>query len=218
MRRSRTSAAIGVIAAIAAIGMTSCGGPVARATAVASCGGDVVIAGQADVARLTGCRSLHDVVIRSGGALELSRLGVETITGDLRIGPTVGVEDVTLAALREVRGELRVVGNGMMQGLFARQLEHAGAIAIDGNAALTTIALPALRDAAGLRVTDNASLELLDLAGLARVDGALVVTGAARLTLLDAPQLHAAGRVELDAPRVPAEIAAALRRGVAPSP
>ena len=187
-------------------------GAAAKPATVARCGDgeDALIASQADVARLAGCTSLHSLTIRSGASLDLARLALVRLTGDLAIGPTVGVEDVSLA-LREVDGAIHVVGNGLMQGLFLRKLERAGAITVDGNAALTTIGLPALATAVSLRVTDNASLELLDLAALTKLDGALVVTGAPRLNLLDAPLLHAAAQVELDAPSVPAETAAALR-------
>ena len=202
MRRSRTSFALVLL---------GCGAAPRPAT-VARCGDaeDALIASQADVARLSRCTSLHTLTIRSGGSLDLAKLPLVQLTGDLKIGPTVGLEDVALS-LREVRGAIHVVGNGLMQGLFLRKLERAGAITVDGNAALTTIGLPALATAGALRVTDNASLELLDLAALTRLDGELIVTGAPRLNLLDAPVLHAAARVELDAPSVPAETAAALR-------
>jgi hypothetical protein len=178
-----------------------------------------VLAAQADIARLAGCASVPGLTIRSGGTLDLSPLrALTTITGDLVIGPTVGVEDVTLGALRDVGGTLHVVGNGVMQGLFFRALTQTGPIEIAGNAVLSTIALPALTAVHGaLRVTGNASLELLDLSALASVDQELVVRHAPRLTLLDAPQLHAAARVELDAPKLPSEVAAALR-AVAPAP
>lgn len=172
-----------------------------------------MIASQADVARLAGCATLHGVTIRSGGALDTSALrALTTITGDLVIGPTVGVEDVTLGALRAVDGAIHVVGNGLLQGLFLPRLERAGRLVLDGNVAITTLSLPRLAAVHGaLRVTDNASLELIDIPALATIDGELVLTSDPKLTLIESGELRAVGRVELDAPRLAAELADRLR-------
>ncbi|HET9625105.1 MAG TPA: hypothetical protein VFP84_27245 [Kofleriaceae bacterium] len=169
--------------------LAACGAPAPAAPVAPACG-DVVIGDQADVARAAGCVALRSLTIRSGAALDLAPLaGLREVTGDVVVGPTVGMEDLSLTGLRTVGGALRVVGNGLAQGIFLRQLERAGAITIDGNPAITTIALPRLTTAAALRVTDNASLELLDLAALTTLGAALVVTGAPRLSVLDAPGL-----------------------------
>lgn len=180
----------------------------------------VVIASQADVARLAGCKALPGLVIRSGGALDVSRLhALVTITGDLVIGPTIAVEEVTLGELRVVSGAIRVVSNGRMQGLYLSRLERAGRITIDGNVAVTTISLPHLETVRGaLAITDNASLELVDLPVLTAVDGELVLVHNPRLALLDAAQLRHAASVQLDAPRLPPETAARLRAVVNASP
>ena len=169
--------------------------PVSRAPA--SCPAQpVVLARQADVARLAGCTTARGVTIRSGAALDLAALGALTaITGDLVIGPTVAIEDITLGELRVVDGAIRVIGNGLLRGLYLPRLERAGAVDIDGNASIATIALPRLEAVHGaLRITDDASLELLDLSALASVDGALVLAGAPGLTLVEAASSSAPRR------------------------
>jgi hypothetical protein len=173
----------------------------------------VVLASQADVTRLASCTTLRGVTLRSGGPLALSALHALTrITGDLVIGPTVAVEDVTLRGLRTVDGTIHIVGNGLLQGVFLPRLERAGRIVVDGNVAITTLSLPRLAVVHGaLRVTDNAGLELLDIPMLASITGELVLTSAPRLTLVESGALRAAGRVELDAPSLSDEVADRLR-------
>gem|GEM_PF-1599639 len=200
-------------ALLASLALAGCT-PAPRAPAPAACPGDtVVIASQADVTRLARCTTLHGVTIRSGGALDTSALrALTTITGDLVIGPTIGVEDVTLGELRVVEGAVHVVGNGLLQGLFLPRLERAGRLVLDGNVAITTLSLPRLAAVRGaLRVTDNASLELIDMPALATIDGELVLTSDPKLTLVESGELRTAGRVELDAPKLAPELADRLR-------
>jgi hypothetical protein len=188
--------------------------PAPASPAPARCPSDaVVIASQADVARLARCQTLHGVTIRSGGALDTSVLrALTTITGDLVIGPTVGVEDITLGELRVVEGAVHVVGNGLLQGLFLPRLERAGRLVVDGNVAITTLSLPRLAAVHGaLRITDNASLELVDIPALAAIDGELVLTSDPKLTLVESGELRSVGRVELAAPRLSAELTDRLR-------
>jgi hypothetical protein len=181
--------------------------------AVACSDARVVLASQADVAALVRCSTLRSLVVRTGARLDLSGLRAPlAITGDLVIGPTVGLEELTLPGVRVVEATVRVVGNGLMQGLFLPGLERAGRIEIDGNVAVTTISLPRLATIAGaLVVTDNASLEMLDLPALTSVDGELVVARNPKLSLLEAPQLRRAATVLLDAPALPDDVAAGLR-------
>jgi hypothetical protein len=207
---ARRVATHGLVVSAALVACT----PAPAAPAPAGCpSGAVVIASQADVARLARCATLHGVTIRSGGALDTSALrALTTIIGDLVIGPTVGVEDVTLGELRVVEGAIHVVGNGLLQGVFLPRLERTGRLVVDGNVAITTLSLPRLAAVHGaLRVTDNASLELVDIPALAAIDGELVVTGAPKLTLIEAGQLRGASRIELDAGKLPAEVADRLR-------
>jgi hypothetical protein len=173
----------------------------------------VVLASQADIARIAPCATLAGVVIRSGAALDTSVLrALTTITGDLVVGPTVGIHEVALGELRVVEGAIRVANNGLLQGLFLPKLERAGQIDIDGNVAVTTISLPRLADVRGaLRITSNASLEVVDMPMLQTIANELVLAGAPELTLVDASQLTRAASVSLDAPKLPPELADRLR-------
>ena len=207
----RTAHGVVLVGALGA----ACGGGSPRPGA--SCAAErVVLASQADIARVAHCATLRNLTVRTAGALDASPLGsLATITGDLVIGPTVGVDAFALGGLRVVGGAIRVVGNGMLQGFYAPRLERAGAIAVASNVALKTISLPRLMRAGALRVTDNAGLEALDVAALAVLDDALVIAGVPALTWLDAGALRSAGHVELDARALPAEQIAQLR-GLAP--
>ena len=178
-----------------------------------------VVASQRDVARLAGCQVLGGLVIRTGAALDLSPLAALTdVAGDVVIGPTVAVESVTLGALGRVGGAIRVISNGSLQGLYLTQLADAGRIEVAGNAVITTVALPGLTAVHGaLQVIDDPALEALDLSALASIDRELVVTGVPALSVALAPQLRRAAAVELDAPRLSADLARSLR-SVAPGP
>jgi hypothetical protein len=179
----------------------------------------VVLSSQADVARLAQCTTLSGVAVRSAARLDLSALRqLAVITGDLVIGPSVAVDELALGQLRSVTGAVHAVANGVLRGVFLPRLERAGRIEIDGNPALATVSLPRLSEIHGaLRITDNASLELVDLSSLVSIDQALVVTGDPVLSLIDADQLRRAASVELAAPKLPAELAAALS-ATAPAP
>jgi len=213
MRRSR-SRLRALACALAAGG--GCGTPATPARPAAPiCPTDhaVVLASRADVARTAGCTTLAGVVIRSGAALDTSALrALVTITGDLLIGPTVGIQEVSLGELRVVEGAIRVHNNGLLQGLFLPRLERAGSIDIDGNVAITTISLPRLASVGGaLRITANMSLELIDTPQLQSIAQDLVITGAPQLTLLEAPQLKSAAGVQLEASKLPSELVDRLR-------
>jgi len=162
---------------------------------------------------------LAGVTIRSAAELDTSGLAaLATITGDLVIGPTVGIDTVSLGGLRTVGGNVRVVSNGLLQGVFLPRLEQAGRIEIEGNVALTTVSLPRLARVDGaVRVTDNAELALLDVPVLAVIDQALVLAADPKLELVDAGALQHAGSVALDVPKLPADVAARLR-AAAPRP
>jgi hypothetical protein len=178
----------------------------------------VILASRADIARAASCTTLAGVMVRSGAALDTSALSaLTTITGDLIIGPTVGIHDATFRELRIVDGALRVGGNGLLQGLFLPKLERAGSIAIDGNVALTTISLPRLTSVGGsFHITDNASLELVDIPTLQSIAHDFVITGAPQLTLIDASQLQAAASVKLEGSKLSPELADRLRAVSAP--
>jgi hypothetical protein len=151
----------------------------------------VVIAGQEDVARIAACTALSSVTIRTGASISLTGLrALETITGDLAIGPTVGLDEVSLPELREVGGTIKITSNGSLHGVFLPRLEQAGRFEIESNAALTSIALPRLVTSRGsLVVAQNGSLELIDLSELATVGKDLVIADNPVLTLIEAGKL-----------------------------
>jgi hypothetical protein len=193
--------------------LTGCGAAPASPAVPGCPDGVMLVASRGDLVRLAGCATLRGLTVRSGAALDVSELhALTTITGDLVIGPTVAVEDVELPALRTIGGAIRVVGNGLLRRLHLPELEQVGAVVIDGNPVVTTIALPRLQTVHGaLRITDNAALELIDLAALATVDRELVLTDNPALSLVEAEQLRHAGAVSIDAPRLPPDVAERLR-------
>lgn len=146
---------------------------------------DVTLAGQEDVAAAAGCRELASVTLRTGMALDLKALGrLETIKGELVVGPSVGFSELALPRLRRV-GAVKIVGNGDLHGIFLPALERAAAFEIDGNHALSSISAPRLAAVDGaFAVTDNAGLEVLTVTALA-VAGSTRVAGNPKLTLIE---------------------------------
>lgn len=219
-RTDRTDGAdpMGRAAAIALIAAAACA-PAPVSPAAARCPErPVVLARRDDVARLAGCTEVPGVMLRTAAPLALSQLGSLTrIAGDLVIGPTAGVDEVALGRLASVGGAVRVIGNGVLRGLYLPRLEAAGRIDIDGNPVLAEISLPRLvRVEGALRITANASLELVDVSALAAVGGELVVIGAPRLALVEAARIERAAAVEIDAPELPADVTERLRAAGAP--
>ena len=212
MRRSRSRGVLGRRAVAIAVLLSGCGARPVEPAAPSCPTGHTIVASHADVARVAGCTTLHSLTIRSGAALDVSKLRVQTVTGDLVIGPTVAVEEVTLRELRTVGGAIRVAGNGLLHGLYLPALEQAGAIEIEDNASVTTISMPRLEAVHGaLHITGNASLELVDLSALSSIDQDLVLERDPVLALVEAPDLRHAAAVRLDLPRLPPEVADRLR-------
>jgi hypothetical protein len=180
MRRSRVSALLLVI-----IVVISCGPPhVFHKDPERACA-DVTLAGQEDVAAAAGCRELASLTLRTGMALDLAALGrLETIKGDLIVGPSVGFSELALPRLRRV-GAIRIVANGDLHGIFLPALERAAAFEVDGNHALSSISAPRLAAVDGaFAVTGNAGLEVLTVTALATA-GTARVDGNPKLTLID---------------------------------
>lgn len=206
-----SACAIGFTVVTVACGTT----PTPTRAAAPSCPtrGPVVLASQTDIARVAHCTTLPGVTVRSGAALDTSALrALTTIAGDLSIGPTVGLYEITIGELRTVEGAIRASNNGLLQGLFLPKLEGAGRIDIDGNVALTTISLPRLAAVHGaLHITDNASLEAVDMPTLRAIDRDLVITGDPELTLLDTSQLERAASVRVTLPKLAPEVVDHLR-------
>jgi hypothetical protein len=182
----------------------------------ASCPTDrtVTIGLQADVDRLAGCTALAGVTIRTGAPIQLAPLrALETLSGDLVLGPTVGLDEVSLAELREVGGAIQVTSNNSLRSLLLPRLERAGRVEVDDNASLDTISLPRLATVAGsLVVSGNGSLELLDLSVMSQIGKDLVITDNPKLTLVEAGRLARVLEVRVEDNRaLPADQVDALR-------
>jgi hypothetical protein len=159
-----------------------------------------VLASQADVEAFKVCSFASSVVIRTGATIDTSVLGeLMQISGDLVIGPTVGIDEISLPHLRSVGGAVRVLNNGSLRGLFLPLLEHAGRIDIENNVSLTSFVIPRLHQLAGsLVITDNYDLEMLDASQLTSVDNELVISGQPKLTIVELPKLVHAGAVRIE--------------------
>jgi len=183
-----------------------------------ACPFEVAIAGRGDVARVAGCQTAGRVAIRTGAALDVSAMHLREVTGDLVIGPSVGVDEIRLPELREIQGALRIVGNGDLHGVYLPALARVSRIEIAGNVALTTIALPRLAAVGGgVSITDNSDLELIDAPALVTIGASLAIANDPNLALVEMPILARAGSVRIEAcPKLPAETVDALASRRAP--
>jgi len=217
MPRSRTRRGLAIGLALA---FSACGGPRPGAP---RCPLDrtIVLDSQEAVERFAGCRTASAITIRTGAVLDLSPLGkLETVTGDVVVGPTVGLEEMSLRELRAIGGALRVTSNNQLRGLFLPRLEQAGRISVEGNASLTTVSLPRLARVLGsLVIAEDGSLELVDLSSLITIGKDLVIAGNPVLSLVEADRLTQVLDVRIeDNRRLPAEQAEALRTIAKPAP
>jgi hypothetical protein len=206
MHRSRSSALLLVLAAC----------PGSRTAGTVACPQDrtVVIASQDDVTSHAACEALSSLTVRTGAAVDLGPMrALETISGDLDVGPTVGVEELKLSELREVGGTVRIASNSSLHGLFLPRLEKAGRIEVEANASMTTIALPRLTTVAGaFVVAGNSLLEIIDVSELATVGKDLVVTDNGALTLIEGGKLEAVQELRVERNRkLPADAVDGLR-------
>jgi hypothetical protein len=146
--------------------------------------GDVQVRTQADVDALAGCTAVTGaLVIRTGAPIDLRPLGqLETVGGDLAIGPTLALTGIDgFGRLRAVGGTLRISANTEVTGAYFPVLERAGAVLVDGNVSLSEWLAPVLARVSGdVTVAHNGALEVVDL-------GALVVAG--HITFEDNRQL-----------------------------
>ncbi|MDB4960019.1 MAG: hypothetical protein JWP01_18 [Myxococcales bacterium] len=201
-------------ALVLALALAGC--PGTRTAGTPKCPRDrtVTLTSQEDVEKLAGCTTLSGLTIRSGATIQLGPLrALETITGDLIVGPTVGVEELSLTELRDVGGSIQVMSNGSLRGLFLPRLERAGRISIEGNSSLVTISLPRLVSVLGsFVITEDASLELVDLSVLASVGKDLVITRNPELILIEADKLAQVLEVRIEENRkLPTDQSDALR-------
>ncbi len=177
--------------------LAGCG---AAAHPVAHCDRPAVLGDRGDVAAIAACTSLPALTIRTAAPLDTSQLAVTSITGDVAIGPTVGIDTLSFPALQTIGGTLHVADNGLLQGAFFPRLARAGRIEIENNATLTTVSLPALVTAAALVIADDAALETLDVNQLATVTGELRIANVPRLAVFEHGTI-AAGSTQIDPPR-----------------
>jgi hypothetical protein len=214
MHLSRSSALLVLV-------LAACPGPKAPSSPKCPVDRTWLITGQDDVEALAGCTTASAVTIRSGATITLGPLrSLETITGDLMVGPTVGMEELSLLELREVGGSIRVVANGSLRGMFLPRLERAGQISVEGNAGVMTVSFPRLATVTGsFVVAENGSLELMDLSALVTVGKDLVITQNNNLALVEADKLTKVLELRIEDNRsLPVEQVDALRLKVAAEP
>jgi hypothetical protein len=162
-----------------------------------------------DVKKFAGCERASGIQIRTGATIDVAPLSdLEEITGNLSVGPTVGVESISFNGLVRVGGTIHVANNGSMHGLFLPRLEYAGRIEVDNNAVLTTISMPRLAHVEGsLVITDNASLELITTTRLVDVGQELVVAGQPKLNLFEIPLIQHMQSIRLERdPKLPPDV------------
>jgi hypothetical protein len=166
-----------------------------------------------DVAAFAGCERATGIRIRTGATIDVSPLtDLEEITGDLTIGPTVGVDSVAFNGLVRVGGTIHVSSNGSLRGLFLPRLEQAGRIEVENNAVLSTISMPRLATVSGsLVITDNNVLELVTTTSLTTIGHELVIADQPMLNLLEMPRIAhmEALRLERD-PLIPQDVVALI--------
>src|SRR5215470_14108381 len=67
---------------------------------------------QEDVVKLVGCEQVAGVTIRTGATIDVAPLReLEEITGNLSVGPTVGVDELSFNGHRHVGGTIRIANN-----------------------------------------------------------------------------------------------------------
>jgi hypothetical protein len=189
-----------------------------RTDAPASCPQDRVVrlGLQEEVVKVAGCTALLGVEIRTGATVDVTPMReLESIEGDLSIGPTVGVDTLAFNGLLRVGGTIRVVSNGSLRGLFLPRLESAGRIEVENNVVLTTISVPRLHTVKqSIVISNNHGLELLSAGALSNVGGELVIVDHPKLNLVELPRVGQLQAVRLDNnPKLPQELADKLRAG-----
>ena len=180
---------------------------------------------QEDVTKVTGCEQLAGLTIKTGAPIDVTPLkDLEEITGDLSIGPTIGLDEAAFNGLLKVGGTIRVMNNGSLRGLFFPRLEHVGRFQVENNAVLASISLPRLADVQGaMVVADNGSLELVSAPLLATVGKELVIAGQGRLDLLELPHLTSVEAIRIEgnpklAPEVVEQLTSKSALGKPPTP
>ncbi|MBA3502129.1 MAG: hypothetical protein M4D80_34240 [Myxococcota bacterium] len=173
--------------------------PPKRVEPQCSADANIVLAGQEDVFAAAGCLTIQSLTIRTGVPLDLSALGkLQIIRGDLRVGPTVGVDNLALPELQSA-GAITIASNHDLHGATFAKLVSARSVTVEGNPAMTTLVMPALgKVGETLTVRANGDLEIVELSSLVTVGGPLVIADHPDLTLLELGKLERAGSVTLE--------------------
>jgi hypothetical protein len=155
---------------------------------------------QEDVKKLAGCTQAASVIIRTGATIDLAPLKeLEEITGDLTIGPTIGIDEASFNGLLRVGGTIRVANNSSLRGLFLPRIEQIGRFEVDNNAVLTSISTPRLTTVTGAMViTDNGHLELISAPLLQNVGKELVISGHSKLNLIEMGRLTSVETIRVE--------------------
>ena len=163
----------------------------------------VQISSQEDIAQVAGCTALRGLLIRTGAPLDLAPLHtLETVSGDLQVGPTVALEELGFNRLREVGGSIQIESNQLLRGVFLPRLESAGRISIAANSSLYTIAAPRLATVHGAFViAELGLLEILDLSALVTVGKDLVIADNPRLGLVELAALSSVLDIRIEGNR-----------------
>lgn len=184
---------LGVAAALAG----ACGASSPSDSPSPPCAGPAVIRDATELAPIASCQELRGDLVLRGGAFEHGApLAVETVTGSVRLGPTLALRSIDfLPELREITGSLVIDSNLSCDGVFLLALQRVGGdVQITGNTAISGVNAPRLIEVGGsLTIADNPSLARVDLSALRRITGDLRVT---RNVALDDLVLPAAMREE----------------------
>ena len=206
-------------AVLAWLAAVSCGGAIHP---VASrCGSDATISSQADVRALASCTSVRSLHIASAAPLDLAALSsLQYVGGELAVGPTVGLEALTLPGLLDV-GALHIISNSSLRSVSLSALTHAQSITIEREPALEMFAAPLLAHIDGdLRLDRVTSLSTLGLDQLASIGGTFSITGTTAFEVVALTALQRVGTVVIDEKTLPAGVAVRIAqwRGQTPAP
>ena len=197
-----------LVASVVVAAATSCARPVARATVVspAACAtADVIATDTAGLLPYAQCRELQSLAVRSGAPVDFTVLAkLTSVTGDLRIGPSLGITEISLPMLQSVGGTLRVAGNTVASGLYAKQLRHVGMLEIADNATLSTLALSALEHVTGdVTIARNGDLGTVLAPHWTKVGGVFRLQSCRSLEFVELAPTFSAAHVQIsDIPKL----------------
>ncbi len=166
---------------------------------------DVIATDTAGLVPYAHCHEVHSLVVRSGAAVDFTVLAsLTTVTGDLRIGPSLGISEISLPALESVGGTMRVAGNTVASGLFCKLLRRVGVLEIVDNATLSTLALSALERVIGdVSIARNGDLGTLLAPRWTKVGGVFRLQSCRSLEFVEIdPQFTAADVQISDIPKL----------------